>query len=226
MHGTTVTIGLPDQRLLDLVRQGDDEAFGDLIRRYRQRCVDLAILMLRNRGDAEDEVQNAISKAYAHLDQYAGGSFPAWLARIVQNQCLTLIRARRGARFVYLDQTPDGWDVPAVELSARGPDPEGDLAFRQIKRVLRIEMRRVPRLLRDTMLLRDIEGLPMADVAHRLGITVPAAKSRLRRARTELRSRLIRHGLGSASLSPQSRSANPVSRVAHHRALHPLALSA
>ena len=215
-------IDMPDQALVEMARQGDKNAFGELTRRHRPKCVDLAVFYLRNRGDAEDEVQNAFSKAYAHLDQYQGeAEFATWLARIVSNQCLMLMRVRRRTRFVYLDETANGLDAPPVELPSCGPDPEGELAVEQMKGVLRMEIRRIPPLLRNVMVLRDIQELPMTDVADRLGITVPAAKSRLLRARNELRSRLMRHTERTGSIPPLSRSAAPLNRVAHHRAMRP-----
>lgn len=211
-----------DQQLVEMARSGDQEAFGELLRRHRQRCVDLATFYLRNRGDAEDEVQNAFSKAYAHLDQYQGeAEFATWLVRIVANQCLMLLRVRRRTKFVHLDETASVHDAPPMELPACGPDPEGEFAFDQMKRVLRLEIRRIPPLLRNVMVLRDLMELPMTDVASQLGITVPAAKSRLLRARTELRSRLVRYTKSSGSQSLLSKTAAPIGRVAHHRAMRP-----
>ncbi len=223
MDGATAISELSDQCLVELARQGDQGAFGELARRHYQKCMSVAFFCLRNRGDAEDEVQNALSKAYAHLDQYQGDAeFSTWLARIVTNQCLMLLRVRRRTRFVYLDETGDGQDGPPMELPSRGPDPEGELAFQQMGQVLKTEIRRIPPILRNVMLLRDIQELPMADVAQRLGITIPAAKSRLLRARTELRSRLARHSEQRSSLGQVSRCAAPLSRVGHHGGARPL----
>src|SRR5262249_2310201 len=108
-----------------------------------------------------------------------------------------------------------------LELPACGPDPEGELAFDQMKVVLRTEIRRIPPLLRNVMLLRDIQELPMTDVAEKLGITVPAAKSPFLHAQTELPLRLLRHTEKCGSFSPLSKSAAPLNRVAHHRAMRP-----
>ena len=219
--GTEAGSHIADQTLVEFARRGDNDAFGELIRRHWHKCVDLATFFLRNRGDAEDEAQNAFAKAFAHLDQYQGeAEFSTWLARIVTNQCLMLMRVKRRTRFIYLDETLNGQGRP-LELASCGPDPEGEFAFEQMTQVLRKEIRRIPPMLRNVMLLRDIQELPIGDVAEQLGITIPAAKSRLLRARTELRSRLIRHAEKTGKLSQVSRSAAPISRLSPHRAVRP-----
>ncbi|HEY1338252.1 MAG TPA: sigma-70 family RNA polymerase sigma factor [Bryobacteraceae bacterium] len=208
---------LTDQQLVELTREGDGGAFGELVRRHWRKCVDLGCFFLRNRGDAEDQVQNAVIKAYQHLDQYLGeAEFGTWLARIVANQCLMLIRERRRARFVYLDEPSSEPKALPLQLAATGPDPEGAFAFVQMTQVLEYEVNRIPRLLRNVVLLRDIQGLPMRDVAGKLGLTVSAAKSRLIRARAELRNRMSRHVEGSDRSSPLARVAAPLSRVGRH----------
>lgn len=210
---------LTDPQLVQLARDGDQNAFGELSRRHWRKCVDLGCFFLRNRGDAEDQAQNALMKAHEHLDQYQGDAeFATWLARIVANQCLMLMRVRRRARFVYLDESP-----AVIQLAASAPDPEGDLAFSQLTRVLKSEVGRIPRLMRNVMLLRDIQGLPMRDVADQLGISVSAAKSRLVRARAELRSRMTRYYDGMHKTSALSRTAAPLNRVGRHCSMHAIA---
>jgi RNA polymerase sigma-70 factor, ECF subfamily len=213
----TVTTQLDDQHLVEMARHGDQQAFGVLIQRHWRKCVDLGCYFLRNRGDAEDQAQNAVMKAYEHLDQYHGeAEFATWLARIVANQCLMLLRARRRARFVYLDEAPAEPKAVPVQLPSTDPDPEGSLAYTQLTEVLRLEVGRIPRLMRNVMLLRDIQGLPMKDVADQLGITVSAAKSRLVRARTELRSRMTGHYHAGRGSSPLGRTAAPLNKVGRH----------
>jgi RNA polymerase sigma-70 factor, ECF subfamily len=223
MHGTAATYDQPDTQLVKLARQGDNDAFGELVSRHYRRCVDLATLFLRNHWDAEDQVQVACSKAHTRLDQFHGDAeFVTWLSRIVTNQCLMFMRVRRRARFVYLDDASPESEAPPLELAAGGPDPEGELALKELKQVLRTEIRHVPPLLRKLILLRDIEELPMTAVAEELQISVPAAKSRLLRARTELRLRLTEKYQNVGPQSPLSKSAAPLSRVAHHRAVQRL----
>jgi RNA polymerase sigma-70 factor, ECF subfamily len=212
--------GLTDAQLVLLTRSGREEAFGELVQRHRQKCIDIAGYILKNRSDAEDEAQNAFVKAFKHLDQYQSeAEFSTWLMRIVSNQCLMVLRVRRRSRLVYLDEPATEQRVRQIELPAAGPDPEGDLAADQLIRLLHVEMRRIPPLLRKVMELRDMEQLPMMDVADRLGITIPAAKSRLLRARLELRSRLSRHKWFTTTSEPLSRVAAPLARVGRHYAV-------
>lgn len=178
--------------LVERARHGDAIAFGELIRRHHGPCLKRAMLMIRNRSDAEDEVQNACWKAFQHLEQYRGeGSFAAWLSRIVENQCLMRIREERNSRFVYLDESTES--NVRIELVGQITDPEDELGWQEVVSLVRREISRIPPLLRNVMLLRDLEQMSMPDVAARLGLSVPAAKSRLMRARMELRSRIRKH---------------------------------
>ncbi len=191
-----------DIDLVDQAREGDKQAFGELIRRHHHRCVSLASCILQDRGEAEDEAQNAYWKAFQHLDQFQGDAdFSIWLSRIVVNQCLMFMRAKRRTRFLYLDAGIPGYPGASIELPSWRPDPEGEVGSRQVKEVLNREIRCMPALLRNVLLLRDVEELPIVEVADRLGITVPAAKSRLLRARQELRQRLLRHCCSSGQVS-------------------------
>lgn len=213
-----------DQLLVERARRGDKDAFGALTERHWRRCVDLATALLTSRAEAEDEVQNAFSKAYVHLEQYQGDAeFVTWLSRIVTNECLMAMRCRRRVRFVYLDESPTDRDLAPREVPGAGSDPEGELGLEELKGILRTEIQRIPPLLRKLILLRDIQELPMKEVADHLGISVPAAKSRLLRARIELRLRIMRRLGEVMPFSPLSRSAAPYQRVAFHQHLRPAA---
>jgi RNA polymerase sigma-70 factor (ECF subfamily) len=181
-----------EDALVAAAKHGDTEAFGELIERHRKTCLKRAMMMIRNRSDAEDEVQNAFWKAFQRLDQFRGeGTFAAWLGRIVENQCLMRIREARNSRFVYLDESNDS--NIRIELVGQSADPEDQVGVDEVVKLLRREISRIPPLLRNVMLLRDLDQLPIPDVAARLGLSIPAAKSRLMRARLELRSRITKH---------------------------------
>ena len=203
-----------DAALVQSAKQGDKQAFGELVRRHHHWCVGLASGILRDRGDAEDEAQNAYWNAFQHLDQYQGDAeFSTWLARIVVNQCLMFIRTRRRARFLHLDAGVPGFPSGSIDLPSWRLDPEGEMGSRQLREVLQREIQCIPALLRNVVLLRDVEELPIVEVADRLGISVSAAKSRLLRARLELRQRVLKHCGASGHLSLTVRAAAPPERL-------------
>jgi len=194
LNNSELAASATDPQLVQAARLGDLNAFDELIRRHRQRCVSLAASILRDIGEAEEETQNACWKAFKHLDQFQGDAeFSSWLSRIVKNQCLMLIRSRRGVQFVHLDERrPTDGNEP-IQLPSADVSPEIEIGSREVSQVLQSEIRCIPRLLRNVLVLRDLQGLPMSDLAAQLGITITAAKSRLIRARVELRHRMKRH---------------------------------
>lgn len=193
-----------DNQLVTLSQRGDQEAFAELIRRHTASCHKLAYSVLRDHQDAEDEVQNALWKAYEHIGQFQQDSkFSTWLTRIVLNQCLMKLRKAKRARFLYMDDVQVGEETATLDLPDDCPTPEQELAQKEIASVLDVEMNRIPSLLRQVFLMRDVQNRPMPEVAGELGISVAAAKSRLLRARAELRARLEKHQgrLGAATLT-------------------------
>ncbi|MBV8073241.1 MAG: sigma-70 family RNA polymerase sigma factor [Acidobacteriaceae bacterium] len=189
---TDVNSDLSDEELVLLARSGNRDAFAKLTCRHFSSCLKRALLILHNRCDAEDEVQNAFTRAFQCLEQFRSeGPFSAWLFRIVQNQCLMLMREQRQADLVYVDVTSDS--KLRLELVDQMPDQEEHMGAQEVMSLLRREISHVPPLMRNVLRLRDIEGLPMPEVAARLGLSIPAAKSRLMRARKELRERLTKY---------------------------------
>jgi len=183
-----------DDTLVKLSQQGEHAAFAELFRRHSSSCSKLAFSILREKQDAEDEVQNAMWKAFRHIRQFHSDSkFSTWLTRIVVNQCLMRLRRSRRSRFFYLDDFQIGEEGATLELRDSRKGPEQELGQTEVAAALHAEIRGIPPLLRNVFLLRDVQRLPIADVAERLGISIAAAKSRLLRARTELRSRMTRH---------------------------------
>ncbi len=188
-------VNVEDEELVIRSQDGDRAAFSELVERHYNSCLRLATTILRNRDDAEDEVQNALSKAFEHLGQFQRGCrFSTWLTRIVVNQCLMRIRQIRRNRTVSIDepwQQEEGatnWEIPDSRQL-----PDHAVANEQIRGIIAAEIRRIPPLLRGAFMLRHVESLPMPEVAARLGISVAAAKSRLLRARLELQQRLEKH---------------------------------
>lgn len=121
-----------------------------------------------------------------------------------------LLRVKKRMPLVYIDDNRR--DGQRRELPGNNPDPEHEVLKRELIAVARREVDLMPRLLRDVLVLRDLEELSITEVAERLRISVPAAKSRLLRARQELRKRLIAdYGNGITS----RRRPNPANRALH-----------
>jgi RNA polymerase sigma-70 factor, ECF subfamily len=183
-----------DDFLVEQCKGGDQSAFNELMRRYHSAALKVALSIVRDRQDAEDEVQNAFWKAFEHIGQFnKDAKFSTWLTRIVVNQCLMKLRRTRRTRYTYIDDILVGEEIVSLDLKDARQTPEQALGRAEVAGVLYEEIRRTPPLLRNVFLLRDVEQRPMPEVAELLGISVAAAKSRLLRARTELRTRMQRH---------------------------------
>ena len=185
---------LSDDALVEQCKAGDKAAFDQLMLRYHSAALKVALSIVRDRQDAEDEVQNAFWKAFEHIQQFnRDAKFSTWLTRIVVNQCLMKLRKSRRARYTYIDDVVVGEEIVSMDLRDNRETPEQQLGRTEVAEALYQEIRRTPPLLRNVFLLREVQHRPMPEVAEELGISVAAAKSRLLRARSELRNRMKRH---------------------------------
>ncbi|HEY1897575.1 MAG TPA: sigma-70 family RNA polymerase sigma factor [Terracidiphilus sp.] len=182
-----------DLQLVNLAREGDQQAFGALAQRHWRQCVAIGSNFLRDREEAKDQAQNAILKAYLHLDQLQSrdeAGFAKWLGRIVVSECRMLMRSRRRERFVFLDETYPGSKRVRSQLRSSDRDPERTFACLELNQLLKSEMKRIPPFLRDVLSLRYLQGLSRRQAARTLGVDIEALRSRLRRGRAELRVRM------------------------------------
>jgi RNA polymerase sigma-70 factor (ECF subfamily) len=184
---------LSDDELLTLAQERNESAFAELMSRNAPASFKLALSILKDRQDAEDEVQNSYWNAWRFAGQFQRDSkFSTWISRIVINQCLMRLRKARKASFLYLDNGAAGGEIAVMELPDKGANPESQLRANEMTAILLREIRKLPPLLRNVLVLRDLDELPMDDVAGLLGISIVAAKSRLLRARSELKQRIAR----------------------------------
>src|SRR6478672_1459588 len=96
-----------EEVLVRSAQAGDEAAFAELTRRHYSSSLKLAVSILRDRQEAEDEVQNAYWKAYHHIGQFhLDAKFSTWMTRIVVNQCFMRLRQLRRARFLFIDDAP------------------------------------------------------------------------------------------------------------------------
>jgi len=180
--------------LVRRAREGDASAFGSLIRPYEARIFRLAMSITQNREDAEDVLQEAFLKAYEHLEQFQGNSkFYTWIVRIAVNQALMKLRKRKSDRAVSLDEQIDtGEDTVVREIAAWDPDPEQQYSQEELHKILNEAVLGLTPIYRTVFTLRDIDGLSTEETAEALDLSVPAVKSRLLRARLQLRDKLTR----------------------------------
>ncbi|HTM87636.1 MAG TPA: sigma-70 family RNA polymerase sigma factor [Terriglobales bacterium] len=182
-------------RLVQAAKKGDVGAFGELVKRYDRNVFRIALHITQNREDAEDVVQDAFLKAYENLEQFQGQSkFYTWLVRIAVNEALMKLRRRRPERMVSLDQeVQTEEDSMPREVADWSPNPEQLYNQAELRDILGKTIQGLPPSFRTVFVLRDVEGLSTEETAQALELSVPAVKSRLLRARLQLRERLNRY---------------------------------
>jgi len=180
-----------EDELLTLAQEHNDAAFEELMRRNSSSSFKLALSVLKDRQDAEDAVQDSYCSAWRHIRQFNRDSkFSTWMTRIVANQCLMRLRKAKRARFVYLEDGAADGGINQIELPDHRPAPETELGNQEITGILHREIAKLPPLFRNVLQMRYLSELSMEELAARSGVSVVAAKSRLLRARAELKRRL------------------------------------
>ena len=177
---------MTEQRLISAAQEGDERAFLELCRRSSRQVLGSISLITRNEHDSEDVLQDSLLKAFIHLSRFdARSSFATWLTRISINSALGLLRKRKKGMEIYGERSLDGgdtwedWDIPDTSL-----DPEARyMAFEQSVR-LQKAIQGLPLALRCVAKTRHSENCSMQELADTVGISIPAARSRLVRARS------------------------------------------
>ena len=180
-----------EQELIEAAQAGDNSAFDNLVRQYQDYLYRLMVRACHHPQDAEEVASEAFARAYDRLCQFEGrSSFVTWLSRIATNLCF---RRREKAEIltVSLDElaesAPGHTDkTPAAE----NPGPEAHLIQSEIKQQIYAALAKIPEPDQTVLRLRDIDELSASEVSERTGLTVPAVKSRLHRARKALREQL------------------------------------
>lgn len=181
-------------KLLERLRAGEEAAFEQLVRANTGRLLAVARRLLPTEEDARDVVQEAFLSAFRNLPRFEGGSkLSTWLHRIVVNAALMRLRTRRRKPEESLDALlpaflEDGHHAEKVSEWAEPADRA--LERTEIKQLVRQYVEQLPETYRTVLLLRDIEGMEIDEVAAALGVTSNAVKMRLHRGRQALRTLL------------------------------------
>ena len=180
-----------DNELVQFAKEGNSEAFGQLVLRYRERLYRLARRLTDTDEDAEDVLQESFIRAYSAISTFKGNSkFSTWLYRITVNFGLMKKRARKSI-FDYLDdpiETRRG--QVRREFPDAGPDPLKLLMDKECRDILDEAILELAPADRAVFVLRHVDGLTTTQASEALNLSVPALKSRLHRSRMTLKGSL------------------------------------
>ena len=183
-----------DVALVHAAKEGDMAAFEQLVTRHTAMIFRVAMHIMSSREDAEDIVQDAFLKAFQHLQRFEERSrFSTWLTRIAVNAALMKLRSSRRATTISIDQEADEGSTLADKVADWKPNPEQLFSRTELREILQRALASLPDSYRVVFLLRDVEGVSVADTAEMLGLSVPNVKARLFRARLDLRDHLSRY---------------------------------
>ncbi len=177
---------LEEEILVKKSKEGDFEAFEELVNLHEKHVYNIAWNMLRNQEDAEEVLQETFIKAYNKLNQFEGRSkFSTWLYRIATNEALMIIRKKNPVQPVSLDEPiDDGYRTKIRrELIDWKENPQDIYLKKELKEKIDYIIYSLPEDYRSVFVLRDIQGFSGEKVSEILSITIPAVKARLHRAR-------------------------------------------
>jgi RNA polymerase sigma-70 factor (ECF subfamily) len=195
---------MSDRDAVARAREGDQEAFRVLVERYQGRAHRLALRVLRDEEQARDAVQDAFLKVHSNLGRFENrSSFYTWLYRLVMNVCLDAKRRDRSSRFV---DTPEVGDLeriathesmPASEQHFRVHEeaPDDALDRSELRNAVAKAITALPDAARETLILREVEGLSYSEIAEALDIPKGTVMSRLHYARRRVQELLREAGM-------------------------------
>jgi RNA polymerase sigma-70 factor (ECF subfamily) len=189
--------GRDDRELLEAIRRGEEDAVEELFDRFHSRIYGLAMSIVRNESDAQEAVQDVFLTVVRKADTFQWNSaLYSWIYRICVNTCLMRLRGRRRNETVSIEEfmpvfTEEGMHASPVDDWSK--EVERNLLNKELGEVIQKYTDSLSEKYRVVFVLSDVEGLSNEETAEILGLSVPAVKSRLHRARLYLRERLTRY---------------------------------
>ncbi len=191
LRSTTVSddpVQRRDLYLIERARDGDLDAFNDLVTAYQDHLYALVVRMVPDRDQAADAVQEAFFSAYRNLHAFRGGSVRSWLSRICVNAAMDAQRAKKRRPVQpYPEFEDESWQPPAGEEA----DPVRIALTSERSRVLRDALARITDDQRAAIVLFDVEGYDYAEIADMTGVSLGTVKSRIHRGRLAMRALLV-----------------------------------
>lgn len=189
--GTVNSVGCSDETLVAAAKRGSLTAFEQLVERYKDRVFRVARTVSQSREDAEEITQDAFAQAFKHLSKFRGDSrFYTWLFRIAINAGLMRLRRHRANVISIDDQVESEEGTSPRQLKDCGPTPERRYLQQEMREILATSIGQLPSGYRSVFELRAMQGFSTEETAQALGVSLTAVKSRLRRARLQLRQSL------------------------------------
>ena len=184
---------MKDLELVQAAKMGDLNAFNEIVLGYQDQAFNLAYHILGNQNIAEDVSQDAFILAFKKIHQFRGGSFKAWLLKIVTNLCYSEIRTWKRNTFQGLEQINSNGDTNESPEWIRDPkpSPEEEIESNEMREILDSTMNKLPSVYRTALSLVDIHAFNYREAASIMGISIGTVKSRLARGRTQLRTILL-----------------------------------
>jgi len=175
--------------LIQAARDGDLDSFNRLVLAYQDLVYNHAYRMIGEEEAADDAAQSTFISAYNHIKSFRGGSFKAWLLRIVTNACYDELRRRKRRPTVPLEPMDDaGEEVESAKwMVDPGDQPEEQIQTAELRRAIQHCLDNLPSDFRSTVIMVDIQGLDYFEAAEAIGKPIGTIKSRLARARLRLR---------------------------------------
>ncbi len=182
---------MDEAALIEQAQQGDLNAFNRLVLEYQTPVYNLAYRIMGESDSASDASQEAFISAYKNLRHYRGGSFKAWLLRIVTNACYDELRRRKrrpAASLEALTVVEKGPDAESeASLVSQDESPEAYAQRRELSREIQTCIDGLPEDMRTVVVMSDVMGMDYAEIAQSTGAALGTIKSRLSRARSRLR---------------------------------------
>ena len=175
--------------MIQAARGGDLDSFNRLVLAYQDLLYNQAFRMIGEEESADDATQNAFISAYNHLGSFRGGSFKAWLLRIVTNACYDELRRRKRRPTIPLEPLDDaGEEVESPTWMVDPTDrPEEQVQRHELQNAIQHCLDNLPDDFRSAVVMVDVQGLDYSEAAASIGTPIGTIKSRLARARLRLR---------------------------------------
>jgi RNA polymerase sigma-70 factor (ECF subfamily) len=183
-----------EQALIRDAQRGHLDAFNELVLLYQNQAYNVAYRIMGDSDSAEDATQEAFISAFRAISSYRGGSFRAWLLRIVTNACYDELRRRKRRPTSSLEALYVTDAMPGDPFVNGAEGPEGYAQRQDLNRALHAGLQTLPPDQRVVLVLSDVQGYDYREIAEITGVSLGTIKSRLSRARAKMRDFLLEQG--------------------------------